>query len=208
MGIRTFISMNAIIFFRPASAACFLFISIAIYAQPGEKGVYLQRLPTLADSSAKRIAPSVEPSLKIIIQQLRSPKKADSVKAGDRIWLVSTDKAKKQAQVQWMAKELNKEVYRIDLSIVISKYIGETEKNLELIFAKAENKGWILFFDEADSLFGNRTGISNSHDKYANQEISYLLQRLENYNGIVVLTSNEKNAAALPASRRFKKISL
>ena len=65
--------------------------------------------------------------------------------------------------------------------MVISKYIGETEKNLEKVFKKAENKNWILFFDEADALFGKRTSISDSHDKYANQEIAYLLQRLEEY---------------------------
>lgn len=85
------------------------------------------------------------------------------------------------------------EVYRIDLSMVVSKYIGETAKNLEKVFKKAENKNWILFFDEADALFGKRTQISDAHDKYANQEISYLLQRLEDYPGLVILASNIKS---------------
>nr|WP_310589243.1 ATP-binding protein [Dyadobacter fanqingshengii] len=74
--------------------------------------------------------------------------------------------------------------------MVISKYIGETEKNLEKVFKRAENKSWILFFDEADALFGKRTTISDSHDKYANQEIAYLLQRLEDYPSLVILGTN------------------
>ncbi len=85
-----------------------------------------------------------------------------------------------------------KDVFRIDLSMVVSKYIGETAKNLEKVFRKAENKNWVLFFDEADALFGKRTQISDAHDKYANQEISYLLQRLEDYPGLVILASNLK----------------
>jgi AAA+ superfamily predicted ATPase len=90
-------------------------------------------------------------------------------------------------------KLAEKDVFRIDLSMVVSKYIGETAKNLEKVFRKAENKNWILFFDEADALFGKRTQISDAHDKYANQEISYLLQRLEDYNGLVILASNLKS---------------
>jgi hypothetical protein len=77
-----------------------------------------------------------------------------------------------------LGNELRKDVYKIDLSMVVSKYIGETEKNLELLFARAEDKGWILFFDEADALFGKRTSVRDAHDKYANQEVSYLLQRI------------------------------
>lgn len=99
-----------------------------------------------------------------------------------------------------------KEVYRIDLSMVVSKYIGETEKNLEKVFAKAENKNWILFFDEADALFGKRTSISDAHDKYANQEIAYLLQRLEDYNGLVILSSNMKNNVDDAFGRRLQAI--
>lgn len=98
------------------------------------------------------------------------------------------------------------DVYRVDLSMVISKYIGETEKNLEKVFAKAEHKNWILFFDEADSLFGKRTSISDAHDKYANQEIAYLLQRLEDYNGLVILSSNMRNNVDEAFGRRLQSI--
>jgi hypothetical protein len=88
------------------------------------------------------------------------------------------------------------DVYRIDLSLVVSKFIGETEKNLSKLFDKAEHKNWILFFDEADSLFGKRTSVRDAHDKYANQEISYLLQRIENYNGLIILASNPSRLPA------------
>ncbi|WP_213087066.1 ATP-binding protein [Chitinophaga agrisoli] len=98
------------------------------------------------------------------------------------------------------------DVYRVDLSMVISKYIGETEKNLEKVFRKAENKNWILFFDEADALFGKRTNISDSHDKYANQEIAYLLQRLEDYRGLVILASNMRNNVDEAFTRRLQAI--
>jgi AAA+ superfamily predicted ATPase len=103
-----------------------------------------------------------------------------------------------------LGKLYNLDVYRIDLSMVISKYIGETEKNLEKVFKKAENKNWILFFDEADALFGKRTAISDAHDKYANQEISYLLQRLEDYPGLVILATNMRNNVDEAFTRRLQ----
>lgn len=105
-----------------------------------------------------------------------------------------------------LGKELGKEVYKIDLSMVVSKYIGETEKNLELLFARAEDKGWILFFDEADALFGKRTSVRDAHDKYANQEVSYLLQRIEDYNGLIILATNMKNNIDDAFMRRFNAV--
>lgn len=105
-----------------------------------------------------------------------------------------------------LGKQYNLDVYRVDLSMVISKYIGETEKNLEKVFRKAENKNWILFFDEADALFGKRTNISDAHDKYANQEISYLLQRLEDYPGLVILASNMRTNVDEAFTRRLQSI--
>ncbi len=91
-----------------------------------------------------------------------------------------------------IVKYTGKDVYRIDLSRVVSKYIGETEKNLSRLFDKAVDKNWILFFDEADALFGKRTDISDAHDKYANQEVAYLLQRIESYDGLVILATNQR----------------
>jgi SpoVK/Ycf46/Vps4 family AAA+-type ATPase len=105
-----------------------------------------------------------------------------------------------------LGKVTGRDVYRIDLSMVISKYIGETEKNLEKVFQKAEYKNWILFFDEADALFGKRTKISDAHDRFANQEVSYLLQRVEDYAGVVILASNLKSNLDDAFTRRFQSI--
>ena len=105
-----------------------------------------------------------------------------------------------------LGKLYHLDVYRVDLSMVVSKYIGETEKNLEKVFSRAEHKNWILFFDEADALFGKRTGISDAHDKYANQEIAYLLQRLEDYNGLVILSSNMRDNVDEAFGRRLQSI--
>jgi AAA+ superfamily predicted ATPase len=103
-----------------------------------------------------------------------------------------------------LGKYTGKDVYKIDLSLVVSKFIGETEKNLARLFDKAENKDWILFFDEADALFGKRTSVRDAHDKYANQEVSYLLQRIENYDGLVILATNFKNNIDNAFIRRFQ----
>ena len=89
-----------------------------------------------------------------------------------------------------IADELGLDLYKIDLSTVVSKYIGETEKNLERIFNEAEASNAILFFDEADALFGKRSEVKDSHDRYANIEISYLLQRMEAYDGVTILATN------------------
>ncbi len=105
-----------------------------------------------------------------------------------------------------LGNETKKDVYKIDLSMVVSKYIGQTEKNLELLFARAEDKDWILFFDEADAIFGKRTSVRDAHDKYANQEVSYLLQRIEDYNGLVILATNMKNNIDDAFIRRFNDI--
>lgn len=94
--------------------------------------------------------------------------------------------------VSIISKELGIDAYRIDLSRVISKYIGETEKNLEKIFERLSDKNCILFFDEADALFGKRTEVGDSKDRYANQEVAYLLQRVESFPGLVILASNYK----------------
>lgn len=105
-----------------------------------------------------------------------------------------------------LGKHTGYEVYRIDLSLIISKYIGETEKNLNRIFDRAENKRWILFFDEADALFGKRTQVKDAHDRYANQEVSFLLQKVEDYNGLVILATNLKSNIDEAFARRFQSI--
>ncbi|MBD2742454.1 AAA family ATPase [Coleofasciculus sp. FACHB-1120] len=103
-----------------------------------------------------------------------------------------------------LAKELRLDLYRIDLSAVVSKYIGETEKNLRRIFDAAEAGGVVLLFDEADALFGKRTEVKDSHDRHANVEVSYLLQRMEAYQGLAVLTTNLKGSLDQAFLRRIR----
>jgi hypothetical protein len=103
-----------------------------------------------------------------------------------------------------LANELRLNLYRIDLSAVVSKYIGETEKNLRRLFDAAEEGGALLFFDEADALFGKRSEVKDSHDRYANIEISYLLQRMESYRGLAVLATNMRGALDQAFLRRLR----
>lgn len=117
----------------------------------------------------------------------------------------STGTAKEEAAAL-IGRELNKPVYKADLSILVSKYIGETEKNIDSVFKHAEEKETILFIDKADTLFGKRTGVKDAHDKYANQEVSCLLQRMENFNGLVILATNKKNNIDPAFTRRFNSI--
>lgn len=97
-------------------------------------------------------------------------------------------------------------MFRIDLSRVVSKYIGETEGNLSRLFDKGENKNWMLFFDEADTLFGKRTEVRDTHDRYRNQEVAYLLQRIKSYSGLVILTTNQHGNLDEAFSRRIQAI--
>ena len=105
-----------------------------------------------------------------------------------------------------IAHDLRLNLYRIDLSAVVSKYIGETEKNLSQLFDAAENGGAILFFDEADALFGKRSEVKDSHDRYANIEINYLLQRMESYGGLAILATNLRSALDIAFTRRLRFI--
>ena len=97
-------------------------------------------------------------------------------------------------------------VYRVDLSMTISKYIGETEKNLKNLFDQAEHKDWILFFDEADALFSRRTESHSANDRHANQQVAYLLQRIEDYNGLIILSSNLPQGMDEAFTRRFESV--
>ena len=103
-----------------------------------------------------------------------------------------------------IAHELQLDLYKIDLSGVVNKYIGETEKNLAKIFHEAEASNAILFFDEADALFGKRTEVKDSHDRYANIEVNYLLQRMEEYRGLAILATNRKSSLDRAFLRRLR----
>ena len=105
-----------------------------------------------------------------------------------------------------IANEARLDLYRIDLASVVSKYIGETEKNLSRLFDAAERSGAVLLFDEADALFGKRSEVKDSHDRYANIEVAYLLQRVESYRGLAILTTNMKSALDRAFLRRIRFI--
>jgi SpoVK/Ycf46/Vps4 family AAA+-type ATPase len=102
-----------------------------------------------------------------------------------------------------LGKDANKPIYKINLATLSSNYIGETEKNLEMVFEEAQKIDALLLFDEADALFGKQTDVKDAHDKYANLEVSYLLQRLENYNGITIVATNNKDDINNAFIRRF-----
>jgi hypothetical protein len=128
------------------------------------------------------------------------------IKPGYRTLFYGPPGTGKTLTASLLGKTAGLDVYRIDLSMVVSKYIGETEKNLANIFDQAEIKNWLLFFDEADALFGKRTQTTSTNDRYANQEISYLLQRIEDYPGVVMLATNLKANLDEAFTRRFQSI--
>lgn len=130
----------------------------------------------------------------------------NKVKPGFRALFYGPSGSGKTFTATLLGKETGRDVYCIDLSMVISKYIGETEKNLSKVFEMAEGRDWILFFDEADALFGKRTGMKDAHDRYANQEVAYLLQRIEGFQGLVVLSTNLKSNMDDAFARRFQSV--
>lgn len=131
---------------------------------------------------------------------------AKSIKPGYRSLFYGPPGTGKTLTATLIGKQAGADVYRIDLSMVVSKFIGETEKNLANVFDQAQNRHWILFFDEADALFGKRTETSSSNDRYANQEVSYLLQRVEDFPGVVILATNLKANIDEAFARRFQSL--
>ncbi len=125
---------------------------------------------------------------------------------GISVLFVGASGTGKTMAAEVLANELQLDLYRIDLSQVVSKYIGDTEKNLRRVFDAAEDGGAILLFDEADALFGKRSEVKDSHDRYANIEVSYLLQRMEAYRGLAILTTNMKSALDTAFLRRIRFI--
>jgi len=135
-------------------------------------------------------------SINDLIPKLNSPHKIDEakndIKVGFKILFAGSTKGKKLA-AKLIGKQNSLDVYRIDISGLVSKYMDETEKNLEKFFDAAKEKNWILFFDEADALFGKRTNVKDAHDRYANGEISYLLQQIKEYPGLIIFSSKSKD---------------
>lgn len=128
------------------------------------------------------------------------------LKAGYRALFYGPPGTGKTLAATLLGKKNGMDVYRVDLSMIVSKYIGETEKNLAHVFDMAENRNWILFFDEADALFGKRTSTNTSNDRHANQEVAYLLQRIEDFPGTVILATNLRSNIDEAFSRRFQSV--
>ncbi|HEX7817338.1 ATP-binding protein [Dyella sp.] len=129
-----------------------------------------------------------------------------SVKPGYRSLFYGPPGTGKTLTATLLGQSTGVDVYRIDLSMVVSKYIGETEKNLAHVFDQAQSRRWVLFFDEADALFGKRGAVQSSNDRHANQEIAYLLQRVEDFPGVVILASNLRGNIDDAFSRRFQSM--
>jgi SpoVK/Ycf46/Vps4 family AAA+-type ATPase len=124
------------------------------------------------------------------IAQSRADSSSTKRTPGTRILVVAETSAQRGRLARGVATELNRALHRVDLGQIVGKYIGETEKNLRSLFTSAEAKEGILFFDEADALFGKRTNVKDSHDRYANLETSFLLERIERSHGVVVIATN------------------
>jgi ATP-dependent 26S proteasome regulatory subunit len=155
-----------------------------------------------------RPVPSVQPLSSLVLQEatvkalrefVEGARVGVTTKAAGALF-VSGDSASALVVAGAIAQELERRVFRVDLSAVVTKYIGETEKNLELIFKAAEEQNAVLFFDEADALFGKRSEVKDSHDRFANSEVNYLLQKMESYSGLVIVATN---APVKIASCRF-----
>lgn len=128
------------------------------------------------------------------------------IKPGYRVLFYGPPGTGKTLTAMLIGKATGRDVYKVDLSMIVSKYIGETEKNLSRVFDIAQHKNWILFFDEADALFGKRTAANSSNDRYANQQTAYLLQRIEDFPGVVILASNMKANMDDAFTRRFQSM--
>ncbi len=136
----------------------------------------------------------------------QDPEVKKDLEPGYRVLLCGPSGTGKTLTATLLGRYARRPVYRIDLSTVMSKYIGETEKNLSRLFDKASQEQWVLFFDEADALFGKRTEVRDAHDRYANLEVSYLLQRVEVFDGLVILSSNLESNMDEAFVRRFDAV--
>jgi hypothetical protein len=188
---------------------------------PGTRWAQTVRMPTMRARAKSRSVSPVSASVRadrVSKVQIAPPSRAQAKLArlaadlprtkrgGSRVLLVGSDRAALLRAAQSLATERNVGLKRVDLSAVVSKYIGETEKNLRRVFSAAERANAILFFDEADALFGKRTEIKDAHDRYANQEVAYLLQRLEDFEGMAILATNGKTKVPPALRRRFRRV--
>lgn len=149
--------------------------------------------------------PLAEPQKQILKDITTNARDSRSRPGGEAIVLFAGDsRTVKTSAAEVIAGALKRDLYRVDMNQIVSKYIGETEKNLDRLFEAGGSVGAILFFDGAETLFGKRGQVKDSHDRYANLEISYLLQRLESFNGLVILATNNKEDTPEKFRRRIR----
>src|SRR6266566_616348 len=159
------------------------------------------RLPTRFRASLRKVVAFICPNRGAEKNHKRTRRPAQ--RKGVCLLVTSKNRIGALVAAQTLAHDLGKNLYRVDLGAVVSKYIGETEKNLRRVFDAANSSGAVLFFDEADALFGKRTEVHDSHDRYANIEIDYLLQRIEEYAGLAILAVSSRAKIDKAFSRRF-----
>jgi hypothetical protein len=181
----------------------------------GDLGTLAQLLPDTVPDDALVMTPLLRTALEALRQrclqretlaEALGPSARARYRPGVRALLVGASGTGKTLAVSWLASQLGLPLYRVDLAAVASKYIGETEKNLAQLFARAEHAEVVLMFDEADSLFGKRTDVKDANDRFANQQTNYLLQRIECFDGIAVLTSNSRARFDSAFTRRLDAI--
>ncbi|HKZ40664.1 MAG TPA: ATP-binding protein, partial [Candidatus Hodarchaeales archaeon] len=160
----------------------------------------------LFDELDKKLLTRITSDVNLHIRSKREVESLSSIDVGVSILFAGSNIAGKAVAAETLAKELRLDLYRIDLSAVVSNHIGETEKNLGKVFDIAEHTMAILFFDEAEALFGKRTEVKNSHDRYANIGLNFLLEQIESYRGLVIIASNRKKELDPSLLRRLKFI--
>ena len=171
----------------------------------------LEPLTSLAQTVEPRATletiPLAESQKQILTDISRHARDSRSQRGGETIVLFTgVSGSGKTNAAEVVARDLGQDLYRVDPNKIVSKYIGETEKNLNRLFNAAESAGAILFFDEADALFGKRSEVKDSHDRYANIEVGYLLQQLEAFNGIAILATNNEEDTDDTFRRRIRFI--
>ena len=184
-------------------------------ALPPELERLVQRLDSSATLSDLQVSPAQREALRAIVLRARRPAAAAKPRAladggqapnGVTALFTGADGAGRTMAAEVLATELGVDLYRVDLGQVGSKYIGETEKNLRSVFDSATRAGAVLLFDEADALFGKRTDVKDAHDRYANIEVGYLLERLETHEGVVILATNRKESLDDAFTRRIRYV--
>ncbi|MBP9103814.1 MAG: ATP-binding protein [Chitinophagaceae bacterium] len=178
---------------------CFVFNAIAQFET---KLPFAETIKISAKDSLTRINPEAKNQLAKIAEAQSRQKKTKPI----RLFFNSPKNDENNKMGKFMAAHLEQDLYKVSLSTVISKYIGETEKNLDKVFEAATNSNLILFFDEADALFGKRTTVKDSHDKYANQEVSYFMSLIKQFKGTVFIKCNKSDCIESVMLQTFTKV--